>query len=572
MKKVKDILENYSVRNCKTQIDSDRMSLLCEAGLFDENTLRMAKRAYEKSPSNMTMAEKTAILEVTDALLTALIVEKKDHLAAFDKKASKAVSEKDMPTIIILKRKAIRVFPDNQKIGLYYSQALDKYVSIPFGPSDKHSGTHLNEALKMAKDRSKAVPVIGNEEEEDKDKPPPERPSWRVNRALGKPAIFARLSALPNREDRGDIRQFILAAAARDPATAAGVAAGTLIARVIHGVRFLAHKSGGIIAGRVSEKLKARKTAPGEAHAPPESHPILPDASSLPLGLKLPSKNSALRSTQHPTGLVSRPTSTGERPVPPPVNRPVRTFKENLEMIREQASPRPPGAAVGGTLRGRPLQAPEDRPGAVGVRQNAQGQNVVPGPTPLQAAETGLALSGAGPALTAARGLVRGARAVAGGVGSFVARRRAAAAAAGAGAAGAAGASASKLFDTDIFKDTKINRPGFTDPGRRGPDISASQTAVVNAALQRLPGGPNVFGSRLAETSVISQAKELISEGTDEKVITIKESTINLHKSVAKKLIKVYESLNNTNRKKFEKMLNEDAVSFKKALQFALRN
>ncbi|NDB61650.1 hypothetical protein EB001_24905, partial [bacterium] len=38
-----------------------------------------------------------------------------------------------MPAIILLKRKAIRVYPDHQKVALYYSQALDKYITIPFG-------------------------------------------------------------------------------------------------------------------------------------------------------------------------------------------------------------------------------------------------------------------------------------------------------------------------------------------------------------------------------------------------------------------------------------------------------
>ena len=303
MKKVKDILENYSVRNCKTQIDSDRMSLLCEAGLFDENTLRMAKRAYEKSPSNMTMAEKTAILEVTDALLTALVIEKKDHLAAFDKKASKAVSEKDMPTIIILKRKAIRVFPDNQKIGLYYSQALDKYVSIPFGPEDKHSGTHLNETRNMTKSASNVVPANvvpvkdttenkkKNDDEDDDE--PKQKPGpgiyAQIDKSLRKPAIFASLENLPNEDDRAEVRHLILKTLAGDTATGIGVAAGTAIARLIHGVRYLGAKSVSALARRFSKKLRGQEPGPGEPHASsPEDHPILPDQSSLPPELKLP--------------------------------------------------------------------------------------------------------------------------------------------------------------------------------------------------------------------------------------------------------------------------------------------
>jgi hypothetical protein len=51
-----------------------------------------------------------------------------------------------MPTVLILKRKAIRVYPDNQKIALYYSQALDRYISIPFnGARGEPLGMVMNE-------------------------------------------------------------------------------------------------------------------------------------------------------------------------------------------------------------------------------------------------------------------------------------------------------------------------------------------------------------------------------------------------------------------------------------------
>jgi hypothetical protein len=51
----------------------------------------------------------------------------------------------NVPSVIILRRKAIRQFPDNQKIVLYYSDALDKYVSVPFGPDGEAQGISLSE-------------------------------------------------------------------------------------------------------------------------------------------------------------------------------------------------------------------------------------------------------------------------------------------------------------------------------------------------------------------------------------------------------------------------------------------
>jgi hypothetical protein len=42
---------------------------------------------------------------------------------------------KDPPFVLILKRKAIRMYPNKTKIALYYNQKLNKYFSIPYGPN-----------------------------------------------------------------------------------------------------------------------------------------------------------------------------------------------------------------------------------------------------------------------------------------------------------------------------------------------------------------------------------------------------------------------------------------------------
>jgi len=48
----------------------------------------------------------------------------------------------DPPNIIVLKRKAIRVFPDGRKVALYYADKIDKYVSIPYSDM-MHNNKHL---------------------------------------------------------------------------------------------------------------------------------------------------------------------------------------------------------------------------------------------------------------------------------------------------------------------------------------------------------------------------------------------------------------------------------------------
>lgn len=39
----------------------------------------------------------------------------------------------DPPFVLVLKRKAIRMYPNRSKVALYYNQKLDKYFSIPYG-------------------------------------------------------------------------------------------------------------------------------------------------------------------------------------------------------------------------------------------------------------------------------------------------------------------------------------------------------------------------------------------------------------------------------------------------------
>lgn len=43
------------------------------------------------------------------------------------------------PVVLLLSRKAIRVFPDGKRVALYYAGKINKYVSIPFDDNDTSS-------------------------------------------------------------------------------------------------------------------------------------------------------------------------------------------------------------------------------------------------------------------------------------------------------------------------------------------------------------------------------------------------------------------------------------------------
>jgi hypothetical protein len=61
------------------------------------------------------------------------VKEEFEVIEAEDLQEQKRNELKDPPFVLMLKRKAIRLYPNNTKIALYYNQKLDKYFSVPYG-------------------------------------------------------------------------------------------------------------------------------------------------------------------------------------------------------------------------------------------------------------------------------------------------------------------------------------------------------------------------------------------------------------------------------------------------------
>jgi len=177
MKKIDQIREQYDLITEKEEAETRKLTSLVRAGLFDPKKLPMLKRALNKDPKDMTPAERKILIELLDSLMAEVlqsqqvyskvkqnVMMKEENLeevkgadnyySKYDPRYTKMPTDREIPTIIILKRKAIRIYPDNQKVALYYSQALDKYVTIPFGT---FGDAPMNEAV-----------VIGDDDEEDK--------------------------------------------------------------------------------------------------------------------------------------------------------------------------------------------------------------------------------------------------------------------------------------------------------------------------------------------------------------------------------------------------------------------
>jgi hypothetical protein len=100
---------------------------------------------------------------------------------------SNVSSISNIPFVIILKRKAIRIYPNGQKVALYHNEKLDKYVTIPFsdiGVSEEVE--QIDELMgkgklpEYIKDRKKEMRKIQNRNyKQRKDDPEAGRRNWK---------------------------------------------------------------------------------------------------------------------------------------------------------------------------------------------------------------------------------------------------------------------------------------------------------------------------------------------------------------------------------------------------------
>lgn len=160
MKSIKQLREEYDLITEKEEQEQNKLIALVRAGLFDAKKLPMLKRAMEKTSEKMTSQEKSVLINLLGALMSEVLSNKQVYRkikqdvmmkeSKDDKKGMVAKDVTNIPAVIVLKRKALRVFPGGQKVGLYYSQTIDKYVTIPFneiGIGDVNEEISLEEGL-----------------------------------------------------------------------------------------------------------------------------------------------------------------------------------------------------------------------------------------------------------------------------------------------------------------------------------------------------------------------------------------------------------------------------------------
>jgi len=133
-------------------------------------------------------------------------------------------------------------------------------------------------------------------------------------------------------------------------------------------------------------------------------------------------------------------------------------------------------------------------------------------------------------------------------------------------AAGNSGSAVTKMADSKPSgKQAKVYS-GFSKGVERHPEPNTISTTRYKQKLLE----PQKAEKTVKENK-ISDIQNMINEGHDTMNMSINGRTVTLNNSMAKKIIRVYESVNTKNKKIVESMLNEDLDSFKKLLNFSIK-
>jgi hypothetical protein len=101
---------------------------------------------------------------------------------------------------------------------------------------------------------------------------------------------------------------------------------------------------------------------------------------------------------------------------------------------------------------------------------------------------------------------------------------------------------------------------------------NAPSSRPIDQARQRELMRKDAQASKTVAENKISDIRKMVNEGVDTKDLFINGRSITLNTSMAKRILEVYDSVNTKNKKIVEGMLNEDLESFKKLLNFSIRN
>ena len=420
-------------------------------------------------------------------------------------KELKSISAAKMPLVLMFKRVTYRQFPHGQYVALYYSNTLDKYLSVPFGPE---GNLNLSEAF------------IFDSLDED----------WQdVNRKDKTDGLSQKAVNAYRRENPGS--KLKTAVTEKNPT----------------GKRASRRKSFCSRMGGMKKRLTSAKTA-----RDPDSR-----------------INKALRRWNCE-----------------------EDFKMRLNEMRMQrnedaldAATFLPGfagnvasgmSAIRNIKKGKYADAALDAVGAIDPTKAATGvglSGLVKGGRMAYKATKALSAARKTKTATKAGEVARDASAIASKAKPSIMSRiksgvgKLASAAAGAAAGAATGSSqpdtsAALSKPIQATKSTKYSSSWEKSPSSR-PIEQARQREMMRKDAQT--------SKTVAENKIID-IRNMINEGIESLELPINGRQVTLNTSMAKRIIEVYDSVNTKNKKIVEGMLNEDLESFKKLLNFSIRN
>lgn len=603
MKKLGQIRESLDDAQFK------KLTALARAGLFDAKKINFIKRALDKDVNKMTPADKKALIELLETLMAEVLGssqvyskvkqevmhEAKDHLSKYDPRFDQNYpTDRELPLIIILKRKAIRVYPDSQKVGLYYSQALDKYVSIPFGSgvpgineetevNELYSRTYASAAEKAtskAQSHAKELEDLRAKDKESRKSKTPEDAAEREarkSRMAKLSSAHEKLQSIAKKasEKAKSMDQAASKKVAADkeamtkiktgevnPVIGAAVAIGNAFHK-----RSMAKKAAAADANY--EKLKSNpKSAPTNPAPKSASTASTPASSSTPAAsTPAPAAKPELTDTQKNVQAASKKTKsiaqkTGQSAKNNPnlSDKQKRTLVNNARRNANQALVNKRAAGIkesfkdklGKKRRIEEQQLDEILP-ALGIAAGVAARAAAP--------VVGRALATGASAL--GRGALRGAAAL----GRGAARAGGALGRAAVGALGGEGsgdnktqASSSTPDEPKILKSTEFS-------GEKAKTSTPTSGSVQTGVSKRDEVN---YRKAMQNENVIAKLKQVMKEESASH-IEIDGNKITINSTIAEKVVGLYESLNGKNKIKMRKMLNEGNVeSFKKVVTFAL--
>ncbi len=143
-------LQEFRILTEEEKADYSKFDMLVRAGLANKAQLQRIHRILEK------MKEDKPVFNNADRMILQNLFNKMVDLISNNKQifqqTRRAVKEDvevdalqldeatpdlpdDPPFVLMFKRKAIRLYPNKTKVAMYYNKNLDKYLTIPYGPS-----------------------------------------------------------------------------------------------------------------------------------------------------------------------------------------------------------------------------------------------------------------------------------------------------------------------------------------------------------------------------------------------------------------------------------------------------